>query len=47
MTAKAGVFVRFRAGKRIEIPGPYHRETWERIVKVVSDIAEAVITKAS
>ena len=45
--AKAGGLARFREGERIDIPEPYHRETWELIRKVVADISDAVIAKVA
>jgi hypothetical protein len=45
--AKAGELARFRDGERIEIPKDYHRETWELIRKVVSDISDAAAKRAS
>jgi hypothetical protein len=44
--SKAGTLARYKAGERIDIPEPYHRETWELIRKVVTDIANAAIAKA-
>lgn len=43
---KAGLLDRFKVGERLDIPEPYHRETWELIRKVVTDVANAAITKA-
>ena len=43
---KAGTRARFRSGERIDIPAPYHRETWELLRKVVADVANAAIAKA-
>ena len=44
--AKAGRFARHAEGERIEVPEPYHRQTWELIRKVVTDISNAAIAKA-
>jgi hypothetical protein len=44
--SKAGKFVRFKAGERIEIPENYHRDTWELLRKVVADVSDAAIQKA-
>lgn len=43
---KAGRLARFSAGQRISIPEDYHRETWELIRKLVSDLSNAAIAKA-
>jgi len=45
--SKAGNLARFRDGEKINIPEHYHRQTWELIRKIVSDIAAAAIAKAS
>jgi hypothetical protein len=45
--SKAGKLARFHEGDRISIPEHYHRETWELIRKVVSDVSSAAIAKAS
>jgi hypothetical protein len=45
--AKAGKLARFREGERITVPENYHRDTWELIRKVVSDVCNAVISKSS
>jgi hypothetical protein len=42
---KAGRLARFKDGDRIDIPEQYHREIWELIRKVVSDISNAAIAK--
>jgi hypothetical protein len=42
---KAGRLARFKDGDRIDVPEQYHRETWELIRKVVSDISNAAIAK--
>jgi hypothetical protein len=44
--SKAGKFARYKDGDRIDIPESYHRETWELIRKVVTDITNAAIAKA-
>jgi hypothetical protein len=44
--SKAGRLARFKDGERIDIPEHYHRQTWELIRKVVSDISNAGIAKA-
>ena len=43
--AKSGNLARFKEGERIEIPEPYHRETWELIRKVITDISNAAMAK--
>ncbi len=43
--AKAGVLARFPEGSRIEISERYHRESWELIHKVASDLSDAAIAK--
>jgi len=45
--SKAGKLARFHEGDRISIPEHYHRETWELIRKVVSDVSNAAIAKTS
>jgi hypothetical protein len=45
--SKAGQFARYKDGQRIDIPEDYHRETWTLIYKVVADISNAAIAKAS
>lgn len=45
--SKAGDRARFQEGDRINIPEHYHRETWELIRKIVSDVADAAGAKAS
>jgi hypothetical protein len=45
--SKAGNLARFHDGEKINIPEHYHRETWELIRKVVADVSQAAITKAS
>jgi len=44
--SKAGKLARGREGQRIQIPQNYHRETWELVRKVVTDISNAAIAKA-
>jgi hypothetical protein len=43
--SKAGNLARFHDGDRIRIPEHYHRQTWELIRKVVSDVSNAAIAK--
>lgn len=43
---KAGSRKRFVAGQRINVPEPYHRESWLLIRKVVTDMSVAAIGKA-
>jgi hypothetical protein len=44
---KAGNLARFHDGDRISIPEYYHREIWSLIRKVVADVSNAAIAKAS
>jgi hypothetical protein len=44
--AKAGSLARFELGDLIEIPEPYHRQTWELTCQVVGDVSDAAIAKA-
>jgi hypothetical protein len=44
--SKAGNLARFQEGDKIDIPEYYHRETWELIRKVISDVSDAAIAKA-
>ena len=44
---KAGRLARFADGERIEIPGPYPRQTWDLLRKVVANLAEAAIQKVA
>jgi len=44
---KSGSLARFKVGKRLRIPERYHRETWVLVRKVVADVANAAIAKAS
>jgi hypothetical protein len=43
--SKAGNLARFQEGDRISIPEHYHRQIWELIRKVVSDVSNAAIVK--
>jgi hypothetical protein len=43
--SKAGKFARYKDGQRIDIPEDYHRQTWELLRKVVTDISNAAIAK--
>ena len=43
--SKAGKLARYKDGERIDIPEHYHREVWELIRKVVTDISNAAIAK--
>jgi len=45
--SKAGNLARFQEGDRMNIPEHYHRETWELIRKIVTDVSNAAIAKAS
>jgi hypothetical protein len=45
--AKAGKLARFSDGAQIEVSEQYHRESWELIKKVVGDLSNAVLAKAS
>jgi hypothetical protein len=42
---KAGKLARYKDGQRIDISEAYHRQTWELVRKVVSDISNAAIAK--
>jgi hypothetical protein len=42
---KAGKRARYKDGQRIDVPEQYHRETWELIRKVVTDMSNAAIGK--
>ena len=42
---KTGKLARYKDGQRIDIPDQYHRQTWELIRKLVSDICNATIAK--
>ena len=43
--AKAGNLARYKPGEQIDIPEHYHRETWELLRRVVTDISNAAIAK--
>jgi hypothetical protein len=43
--SKAGKLARYKDGQKINIPEQYHRETWELIRKVVTDVSNAAIAK--
>ena len=45
--SKAGALARYKAEERIEIPGDYHKDRWELIRKMVTDISDAAIAKAT
>ncbi|HEX8199190.1 MAG TPA: hypothetical protein VF590_01790 [Isosphaeraceae bacterium] len=45
--SKAGKLARKKEGDRIDIPEHYHRETWELLRKIVSDLSDAAIAKVS
>lgn len=44
--SKAGTLARYKDGQWIDIPEHYHRETWELLRKVVTDVSNAAIAKA-
>lgn len=44
---KAGRLARYKDGQRIEIPEYYHRQTWELIQKIITDLSNAAIAKIS
>ena len=44
---KAGALARFTVGRRIDLPKPYHRRTWELVAKLVADLADAAAVKAA
>ncbi len=44
--SKAGNLARHKDGQRIDIPEYYHRQTWELLRKVVTDISNAATAKA-
>jgi hypothetical protein len=44
--SKAGGRARFQDGEKLRIPERYHRESWETIKKVVSDVSAVAIAKA-
>jgi hypothetical protein len=43
---KAGALARFPDGEQIDIPEPYHRQVWELIRKVVTDVSNQAIAKS-
>ena len=43
--SKAGRFARYKEGDQIDVPEPYHRETWELLRKVVADVSNAALAK--
>jgi hypothetical protein len=43
--SKAGRFARYKEGEKLDIPAPYHRQTWDLFRKVVADISNAALTK--
>ena len=43
---KAGNKKRCGAGQKLDLTEPYHRESWQLIRKVVSDVAAAAVAKA-
>jgi hypothetical protein len=43
--SKVGKLARYGIGERIEIPGDYHKATWELVRKMVADISTAAIQK--
>ena len=45
--SKAGNLARYTAGQRMDIPEPYHRETWELLRRIVTDLADAALAKAT
>lgn len=45
--SKAGAKARFQPGQRMDIPEHYHRQTWELVHKLVLDLANAAIAKAT
>jgi hypothetical protein len=44
--SKAGRLARYKNGERIDITEPYHRETWELVRKIITDLSNAAIAKA-
>lgn len=44
--SKAGRLARYKDGQRIDLPEHYHRQTWELIRKVITDLSNAAIAKA-
>ena len=45
--SKAGKLARYNDGQKVDIPEHYHRETWELIRKIITDIANAAIAKTA
>jgi hypothetical protein len=45
--SKAGALARYKAEERIDIPGDYHKDTWQLMLKMVADISDAAIAKAT
>ncbi len=43
---KSGPFARFKVGEPIDVSEPYHRDCWDLIKKVVSDLSNAAIARA-
>lgn len=43
--SKAGKFARFDDGQKLDIPEHYHRETWQLIRKVITDVFTAAAAK--
>jgi len=43
---RAGERKRCRTGERLDLPESYHRQSWELIRKVVTDVSNAAIAKA-
>jgi aspartokinase-like uncharacterized kinase len=43
---KAGALARYREGETLEIPTPYHRQSWDAIRKLVQDLSAAAERKA-
>lgn len=43
---KAGSRARYQDGERLEIPEPYHRESWTTITKVIREVSGAAVQKA-
>jgi hypothetical protein len=44
--SKAGNLARYTDGQKLDIPEHYHRQTWELVRKLVTDISNAAIAKA-
>jgi hypothetical protein len=42
---KAGTLARYAVGQRLDIPSDYHRNTWELLCKIVTDVADAAAAK--